>query len=62
MAEYQNPINEVPMVTVPKWEYAQLVGKASMLEMLGKLTAANKKYVVVDMLEVLFNGKCEEDE
>jgi len=57
MAEYQNPINEVPMVTVPKWEYAQLVGKAATLEMLGKLTAANKKYVAVDILEVLFDGK-----
>lgn len=57
MAEYQNPIDEVPMVTVPKWEYAQLVGKASMLEMLGKLTRANKKYIAVDILEVLFDGK-----
>ena len=49
------------MVTVPKWEYAQLVGKASMLEMLGKLTAANKKYIAVDILEVLFDGKEEEE-
>lgn len=61
MAEYQNPINEVPMVTVPKWEYAQLVGKASMLEMLGKLTAAKKNYIAVDILEVLFDGKEEEE-
>lgn len=57
MAEYQNPIDEVPMVTVPKWEYAQLVGKAAMLEMLGKLTVADKRYIAADMLEVLFDGK-----
>lgn len=62
MSKYDNPISEVPMVNVPKWEYAQLVGKAAMLELLGKLVSGDKKYVANDILDVLFSDVPEEDE
>lgn len=57
MGEYQNPINEVPMVTVPKWEYAQLVGKAATLEILQKLVELDRKYAAADLMEMLFKDR-----
>lgn len=58
--KYQNPIAKVTTVTIPTWEYAALVAKATTLETLERLIDSDKKYMAADLMEILFSRKEEE--
>lgn len=61
-AKYRNPIPKPEMVTIPKWEYRELVEKATMFYVLRKLSDSDKKYAASELLEVLFEDKTEVEE
>ena len=58
--KYQIPIAKATTVTIPRWEYTALVAKATTLETLEQLIENDKKYMAVDLMEILFSRKEEE--
>lgn len=59
--KYYNPINKPVMVAVPRWEYAALIAKGTVLEVIETIIKNDKKYVAADVLEMLI-AENEEDE
>ena len=58
--KYQNPIAKVETVTIPTWEYADLVSASTLTVVVEKLVNGLDEYKVRDVLKVLFGGKEEE--
>lgn len=59
--KYQNPIAKVEMVTIPTWEYSDLIRAATIMTMTKKLVDSLEEYKLRDTLKVLYgNGKEEE--
>ena len=59
--KYQNPIAKLEKVTIPTWEYADLVRASTIAAMVDKLVAGLDDYKLRDVLKVLFDGGKEED-
>ena len=59
--KYRNPIAKVTMVTIPTWEYVDLVRSSTMLEMTERIVNGLDDYRVRDTLKVLFGGREEEE-
>lgn len=55
--KYQNPIAKATTITIPVWEYTALVAKSTTLETLEQLIENDKKYMAVDLMEILFSRK-----
>ena len=62
MSKYKNPIAKVTMVTIPTWEYVDLVRSRTMLEMTERIVNGLDDYRVRDTLKVLFDGGKEDVE
>jgi hypothetical protein len=58
--KYQNPIAKVETVTIPTWEYADLIKDSTIAAMTKKLLNGMGEYQVRDALKVLFDRKEEE--
>jgi hypothetical protein len=62
--KYQNPITKVETVvetvTIPTWEYADLVSASTLTVVVEKLVNGLEEYKVRDVLKVLFDRKGEE--
>lgn len=58
--KYQNPIVKVETVTIPTWEYADLVSASTLTVVVEKLVNGLDEYKVRDVLKVLFDRKEEE--
>jgi hypothetical protein len=57
--KYQNPIAKVETVTIPTWEYADLVSASTLTVVVEKLVNGLDEYKVRDVLKVLFDRKGE---
>jgi hypothetical protein len=55
--KYQNPIAKVETVTIPTWEYADLVSASTLTVVVEKLVNGLDEYKVRDVLKVLFDRK-----
>jgi hypothetical protein len=60
--KYQNPIAKVTMVTIPTWEYADLVRASTIAVMVDKLVAGLDDYKLRDVLKVLYGDEKGEEE
>lgn len=60
MSKYKNPIVKVEMVTIPTWEYADLIRAATLMTMTKKLVDSLEEYKLRDTLKVLY-GEGKED-
>jgi hypothetical protein len=54
---YQNPISKVETVTIPTWEYADLVRASTLMMMTKKLVDGLDDYKVREVLKVLYDRK-----
>lgn len=59
--KYQNPIAKVMTVTIPTWEYADLVRASTLTIVTEKLVNGLDEYKVRDVLKTLY-GRGEEEE
>ena len=59
--KYQNPIAKMETVTIPTWEYADLVRASTLTVVVEKLVKGLDEYKVRDVLKVLFDGGKEEE-
>lgn len=57
MSKYKNPISKVETVTIPTWEYADLVRASTLTMVTKKLLDGVEEYKVRDVLKVLYDGK-----
>lgn len=57
--KYQNPIAKMETVTIPTWEYADLVRASTLTVVVEKLVNGLDEYKVRDVLKVLFDRKGE---
>lgn len=57
--KYRNPIVKVETVTIPTWEYADLVSASTLTVVVEKLVNGLDDYKVRDVLKVLFDRKGE---
>lgn len=55
---YQNPISEPTMVTIPVWEYARLVSKSNTLDILRLMAENDDSYGAGKLLDIL----CKQEE
>lgn len=58
--KYNNPIAKITTVTIPVWEYADLVRASTLTIVTEKLVKGLDEYKLRDVLKVLFAGKEEE--
>lgn len=61
MSKYKNPIVKVEMVTIPTWEYADLIRAATLMTMTKKLVDSLEEYKLRDTLKVLYGEGKEEE-
>lgn len=61
MSKYKNPIAKVEMVTIPTWEYADLIRAATLMTMTKKLIDDLEEYKLRDTLKVLYGEGKEEE-
>ena len=61
MSKYKNPIVKVEMVTIPTWEYADLIRAATLMTMTKKLIDDLEEYKLRDTLKVLYGEGKEEE-
>lgn len=59
---YQNPINKPEMVTIPVWEYAELVSKSNTLDILRLMAENNDSYGAGKLLDVIYKQEEEAEE
>jgi hypothetical protein len=59
--KYHNPIAKVETVTIPTWEYADLIKASTIAAMTKKLLNGMGEYQVRDALKVLYGKTKEED-
>lgn len=60
MSKYKNPIKKVETVSIPTWEYTDLVMAATLTRVVDKLVNGLDQYKLHDVLKVMFDRK--EDE
>ena len=60
--KYLNPIVKVETVTIPTWEYADLIKASTVAAMTKKLLDGMGEYQVRDALKVLYSSDEEEEE
>ena len=53
MSKYKNPIDKPDTVTVTRWEYARLIEKSTILNILTKVLEHGDKYKAMDVLEIM---------
>lgn len=61
MSKYKNPIAKIEMVTIPTWEYADLIRAATLMTMTKKLIDDLEEYKLRDTLKVLYGDGREEE-
>lgn len=59
--KYRNPIQKPQMVTIPAWEYADLVRDKALLDVVEKLLTGLSEYQARDALVAMLALKGEED-
>ena len=59
--KYRNPISKPQMVTIPAWEYADLVRNKTLLDVVVKLLTGLSEYQARDALAAMLalNGEAE---
>lgn len=61
MSKYKNPIAKIEVVTIPTWEYADLIRAATLMTMTKKLVDNLEEYKLRDTLKVLYGDGREEE-
>ena len=57
MSKYQNPISKAEMVTIPRWEYAQLVADRNTLSILRLLVDNDKSYDATTLMKLMIDNE-----
>lgn len=54
MSKYQNPIKRPESVVVPRWEYAQLIDKATKLRIIERMVKDLPSYQWEGVMKIVF--------
>ena len=57
MGKYQNPIKKPEMVTIPRWEYAQLIADRNTLSILRLLVDNDKSYDATTLMKLMIDNE-----
>lgn len=60
MSKYQNPINKPETVTLPRWEYARLLGSRTILATLRLLVENDKGYDALTLMKLMVENEKKE--